>query len=69
MKRYLLFAGKKYYPKGGFNDFQASSNNPEELKKHYLKHNEKEMKDGGDNYFAWGHVIDTQKEMKIVFKV
>lgn len=69
MKRYLLFAGKKYYPKGGFNDYQATSDSIKALKDYYLEQNEKQIKEGGDNYFSWGHIIDTQDNFKIVFKI
>lgn len=49
--RYMLFAGYKYYPCGGMNDFQRDSDTLNELI-HYI---------GGDDHdFDWWHIYDKE---------
>ena len=50
MKKFLLFAGDEYYPRGGFYDFRMSFNSISEAKDHMLKNNES---------FDWWHIIDS----------
>lgn len=48
MKQYLIFAGDKYYPKGGWEDFKFSCDSmPEALE--WLANNNQD----------WWHIVDT----------
>ncbi len=51
MKRYLLFAGKNYYPYGGWTDFQSTSDEVSELIEQMA------MSDEG---YGWWQIVDTQ---------
>lgn len=52
MKRYLLFIGDIYYPRGGWDDFCDQSDSLEELQDHPKTHK-------GDYGYSWAHIIDT----------
>ena len=65
MKKYLLFAGSRYYPDGGFKDFQATSNHIQDLLKFYIVRNEKALIDDNLVYFQWGHIVDSST-LKII---
>jgi hypothetical protein len=48
MKRYLLFAGYQYYPRGGWTDFIDSFDTKEEAFAETAR-------------YDWCHVVDTQE--------
>jgi len=52
MKRFLVFAGANYYPRGGWKDFLDSFDTKEESLVALIG----AMKDGKD----WGQILDTQ---------
>lgn len=62
MKRYLVFAGKSYYPSGGWSDFRSSFDDLEsataEAARLVLepKHDENAFRD--DGRFEWSHCVD-----------
>ena len=58
MKRYILFAGKNYYPNGGMHDFVDSFDTATEAAKKY--------NNGADRIYQWYHIYDTQKS-SIIF--
>lgn len=62
MKRYLLFAGVKYYASGGINDLIDTSDDLNSLIEN-AKNTDYEYKDwfGNDLEFDWWHIYDTQK--------
>ena len=41
MKRYLLFAGHRFYPAGGFDDFYGDFNSVDEAKKWFGSNSDK----------------------------
>lgn len=51
MKRYLLFGGDYYYPRGGWSDFIESADTLEEIRA--------SLDDWLDREHKWFHVIDT----------
>lgn len=53
MRRYVLFAGSTYYPKGGWKDRQLDALDPTFLRYWY---NSNRASNGWD----WGHILDTQ---------
>ena len=55
MRNFLLFAGDRYYPRGGFEDFEDSFNSLEEAKDYAIKRAR-----------GWFHVYDLEKR-EIVF--
>ena len=57
MKRFLLFCGKKWYPRGGMADFVDSFDNIEDA---YRAYDPPEKK-----YKPWAHIMDMQT-MQIV---
>jgi hypothetical protein len=65
MKRYMIFAGMRYYPEGGINDFAGYANEYEEAinlaKAKYDEYQEA-------HYYCWVHIYDCQTE-KIIFKI
>lgn len=52
MNRYLLFQGQDYYPSGGMEDFEKSSNDLEELK--------------ASAFNEWAHIYDCFEEKIIL---
>ncbi len=56
MKRYLLFAGDKYYPMGGMNDFVKDFDTITEL--------EAATKGYSNDSFEWFHAYDTKTKNK-----
>lgn len=52
MKRYLLFAGKYYYPAGGIHDFIMDADDPKPLKDHGTEQIETE-------FLNWWHIYDS----------
>ena len=61
MKRYLLFAGRLYYPEGGAQDLISSFSRVEEIEI------ESELKKI-DSEYNWAHVYDMKTE-QIVLKI
>jgi hypothetical protein len=61
MKRFLLFAGDKYYPSGGWHDFIGAFDSVEEAGAHARKTNDE------FNYtcFGWYHVVDSETREKV----
>lgn len=57
MKRYLLFAGLKYYPYGGWEDYKGEFDSIDEAEKYVQKHFED---------CNWFHIVDI--ETKTVVK-
>ena len=55
MKRYLLFAGDQYYPRGGWSDFRDSFDSLEEA---FIHGRQKDI--SGSKWFDWCHVVDTE---------
>lgn len=60
MKRYLIFSGEYFYPKGGFMDFQESVETFEEA----ITARDTYVDAGGNNLLngeprVWAHVVDT----------
>ena len=54
MKRYLLFTGENYYPRGGWKDFVASFDIVEEACK------DERIQDLPGKYnYGWYHIVDT----------
>ena len=51
MKKILLFAGMKYYPAGGADDFVDSFESISEAKDHILKN---------AGSYEWANIIDTE---------
>lgn len=47
MKRYALFAGSRYYPRGGWEDFRGTYDTPEEAAQN------------GDGH-DWWHTVDLE---------
>lgn len=53
MKRYLVFAGSRYYPDGGWSDFKASFDTTDEawkFAKEFCQESE----------YHWSHFVDTE---------
>jgi hypothetical protein len=57
MKRYLLFAGENYYPKGGWEDFVKDFNTVEEALE-YMAHYKPD---------DWFHIVD-RKTMRMHYR-
>jgi len=60
MKRFLLFAGDTYYPKGGINDFVKDFTSLNEAKE--------AAKGFSNDSFEWYHIYDTKTKTKIDLK-
>ncbi len=58
MKRYILFAGSRYYPNGGCEDIVNHSDMFQDLVTYYL-----EKKD--DECWGWANILDTKTGEKI----
>lgn len=58
MKRYVLFAGDVYYPGGGFEDFEASSDSLADLKRKAKAFTDKER----EPIYVWWHIVDRQTD-------
>lgn len=54
VKKYLLFAGERYYPAGGWNDFQGSFGTPLEAAIYAVPCR-----------FDWAHLIDSDTYEKV----
>ena len=50
-KYFLLFAGKKYYPEGGWNEFIGNFSSIEEAKKGLVK-------ESNSDEYLWSHIVD-----------
>lgn len=59
MKRYLLFAGRRYYPVGGWGDFIDSFDTEEDAAEHVRAANKQAARDGKLRPFEWHEVVDT----------
>lgn len=59
MKRFLLFQGDCYYPRGGFEDFENCFKTLDIAKEYAFKNL-------NNNSCDWAHVLDLEKN-KIVF--
>ena len=55
MNRYMLFAGNKYYPSGGMQDYVASDNDSHKLMRI------------GEGY-NWAHILDTDGMMVVAYQ-
>lgn len=58
LKRYALFGGLTYYPVGGWDDFVASFDTPEEAEKLVMATNRKDRQDGRVRTYEWHQVVD-----------
>lgn len=56
MKKYLLFAGDQYYPRGGWDDFVMDSDDLEELQKEGSKRGE--WKYCTTSIYEWYQIVD-----------
>lgn len=56
MKRYLLFAGDKFYPNGGMGDFVMDFNNKSDALDLI-----KRLKNDFGVWFDWFHIYDAEK--------
>lgn len=62
MKHYLVFAGKHYYPQGGWSDFRGAFDDLESASTEAarlvleLKYDEDSVRD--DGRFEWSHCVD-----------
>ena len=63
MKHFLLFAGDRHYPGGGWHDFVSDYDTLEEAEKEGKKNDEKDI--AGVICSRWWHIVDT-KEKKIL---
>lgn len=59
MKRYMLFAGMKYYPGGGMADLLGCLDSLDDAKRFFEERNQSDIND-------WAHVFDAVEE-KIVW--
>jgi hypothetical protein len=58
MKRYLVFIGDDYYPRGGFNDFAGDYDvEADAIEK---------AKTIEDDKYQWAHVYDTKDRKKLI---
>ena len=58
MEKYYLFAGHRYYPEGGMDDFRGEFESIEDAKRWY---EDNEQLISGDSYIDnWGHVVDSK---------
>ncbi len=64
MKRYLVFAGSRYYPKGGINDFQGDYDYEHDA----VKYLDDYMASSPEFAYMWGHVYDTVTGEKVSIK-
>jgi hypothetical protein len=55
MKKYLLFAGENYYPKGGMNDFKGSFDTVEESENEYYTNEVQRY-----NSWEWYQIVDSE---------
>lgn len=74
MKRYLIFAGRHYYPSGGIDDLIADCDTIEDCKKAW---NDKIMEYYTEGYgpleeyldyergHTWAHICDTETKQKV----
>ncbi len=70
MKRFLVFAGSNYYPKGGWDDFRGAHDTLEEAKTAILDSLVSPM--SNPKYAPthdWCHIIDVQLQQRVVFWV
>jgi hypothetical protein len=56
MKRYLVFAGDRYYPHGGWRDFKGSFDTREEARKKALEYGQK---------YDWQQIIDIHSNVDL----
>ena len=57
MKKYLLFAGHNYYPKGGIDDFHGSFKSIMEAKEWFYTN----LRVINDNYIDhWGQIVERE---------
>lgn len=61
MKRYLLFAGDTYYPRGGFRDLRGDYDTLEEART-AAEAGEPMIAESG---FDWWHIFDTETKQVI----
>lgn len=61
MKRYLVFAGKQYYPDGGWEDLRIDGDTIEECVAWIVKYGQRSYsnQDVCEWNFNWLHIIDT----------
>lgn len=57
MKRYLVFSGNRYYPDGGWDDFQGSFDTAEEA-------NAVATKLASEGEYIWSHWLDLETAEK-----
>jgi hypothetical protein len=65
MKRYLLFCGSNYYPRGGIDDFHGDYDSVEEAETAFRQEVAEEYPKGDGDEWFWGHVYDIQERRKI----
>lgn len=63
---YLLFAGEKYYPKGGWLDYKGSFETWKESKDFFIALHEKTK--ANYPYINWGHIVNS-KTMRIAVRI
>lgn len=59
MKRFMLFAGKHYYPKGGLNDYIASFDTFEDAKEYVIMRNNL-VEEDEPRFYDWANVLDRE---------
>lgn len=71
MKRYLLFFGKEFYPKGGMGDFICDCNTVDECKiilSEKAKEDRYDTNDDDDTNYIFAHIYDLV-EKKIIWEL
>lgn len=63
-KRYLVFAGYKYYPEGGWSEFVMATDDPLEA----IARAEETVNDENAKGERWSHVIDLRTSLPIFAK-
>ncbi len=66
MNRYWLFAGERFYPSGGFNDYIKSADTVEELKAHVEENAHGANEIGVFVEWYWGQIVDTQTAKEVI---
>lgn len=65
-KRFLLFAGERYYPSGGWNDFVLDFDTAEDAAFAGRSLAERRREQENLGHFSWWHVVDSQT-LRVVY--
>ncbi len=61
MKRYLVFAGDMFYPRGGMEDFYMDFDDSKEA----IECADCQVDPGAEGYYEWASVFDSEKRMHV----